>query len=63
VSDILYPLSIRNNLIVIAKRDFSIVAINTSGVVLHPLMPLEQLEISTTEDTNHITSVNGTPMK
>lgn len=61
MSDILYPLSIRNNLIVIAKRDFSIVAINTSGVTLHPMMPLEQLEISTTDDINHITSVKPYP--
>lgn len=61
MSDILYPLSVRNNLVFIAKRDFSIVAINSSGVELCPLMSLEQLEISTTEDINHITSVKPYP--
>lgn len=50
--DIIYSLSVCGELVVLAKRDFQLVAFNKSGVELVPLKPLEEISFETVDGIN-----------
>lgn len=50
--DIIYPLSVCGELVVLVKRDFQLVAFNRSGVELAPLKPLEEISFETEDGIN-----------
>lgn len=61
--DILFPLSVCGSLVVLAKRDFQMVAINESGRELVPLTPLEEIGYIVQDGLNLLTAVKAFPDK
>ena len=55
--DIIYPLSVSGEMVVLVKRDFQLVAFNRSGVELAPLEPLEEIAFETADSINLLVGV------
>lgn len=55
--DIIYPLSVSGELVVLVKRDFQLVAFNRSGIDLVPLKPLEEISFETVDGVNLLVGV------
>lgn len=55
--DIIYPVSVCGELVVLAKRDFQLVAFNRSGVDLAPLKPLEEVSFETVDGISLLVGV------
>lgn len=55
--DIIYPLSVCGELVVLVKRDFQLVAFNRSGVDLVQLNPLEEISFETVDGINLLVGV------
>jgi hypothetical protein len=61
MSDILYPLSVCGSLVVLAKRDFQLVALNESGRELATMNPMEEIGYVVQDRLNLLTAVKAFP--
>jgi hypothetical protein len=50
--DIIYPLSVCGELVVLAKRDFQLVAFNRSGLELIQMKPLDEISFESSDEIN-----------
>jgi hypothetical protein len=55
--DIIYPLSVYGELVVLLKRDFQLVAFNRSGIKIVPLSPIEEISFETEGGINYLVGV------